>query len=110
MNNKHTPGPWFSNGDNTIFLGSGDENYITADPFGIDVDICQVMAQYEYDKDVLTALQDLSQTEANVRLIAAAPDLFEACIAARDVLCYGGDRQVVVRLIDKAIKKAEIGE
>lgn len=75
---KHTPGPWFANGSNIVYLGEGDENYISADPHGVDVDICQVMAQYEYDNDVKTALQNMSETEANVRLIAAAPELFDA--------------------------------
>jgi hypothetical protein len=117
METKHTPAPWFCNGSNIVYLGNGDENVVTCERMGIDVDICLVFAQYEFDEDVQTALQDLSETEANVRLIAAAPELLSAL---KDLLFMASGKgedphstmnwQIAQRNAISAINKALTGE
>jgi hypothetical protein len=77
METLHTPGPWFCNGSDIVFLGEGDENIITCERKGVDIEICSVFPQYEFDEDVQTAIRCLRETEANVRLIAIAPELLK---------------------------------
>jgi hypothetical protein len=117
MKTKHTPAPWFPNGDNVVILSEGDANFITCESRGIDVDICQVFNQYEFDGDVQTALMDLSETEANVRLIAAAPDLLSALQGLLFMASGRGEDphsgmnwQVAQRNAISAINKALTGE
>ena len=69
MDAKHTPGPW-RNGDNTLDRSRG-HLFIRGGPEG------RVVA------DVNTAMLGGAEVyEANARLIAAAPELLEACKAA----------------------------
>ena len=60
MQAKHTPGPWKASMERRIY-----EVHIT-DPSG------DVVARAEY-------LGNIEETEANAKLIGAAPDLLEAC-------------------------------
>lgn len=48
-----------------------------------------------------------AETEAKVRLIAAAPDLLAACKAAYEMFGDGGDTEHVIRMVEAAISKAE---
>ncbi len=72
MNTKHTPGPWMKTDGNTIKCDLR--------PIGLTVDAGMIVASvvggptsgYSFP-------QDASEVEANARLIAAAPDLFDAC-------------------------------
>ena len=69
---KHTPGPWKT----TRF---GEHTFVTAENhMGLAESICQITDDPE----------DLSSAEsaANARLIAAAPELLEACKAMFDLL------------------------
>lgn len=71
MGNKHTPGPWYqlSGGfiTNSVLLGwAGEDHYV-----------CSVGHQ--------------KHAEANARLIAAAPELLEACKAACQCLIEIGN-------------------
>jgi hypothetical protein len=52
------------------------------------------------------------QCEANAKLIAAAPDLMDACTAARRALTFGKnvDWNIVCESLDAAIAKAEGGD
>lgn len=50
--------------------------------------------------------KDLPSFQANALLIAAAPDLLEACIAAHIVLQGSGDKGKALSMIDAAVAKA----
>ena len=92
---KHTPGPWQS-GESDDFGPIG----ITAGPFdmpplpnGIWVQVAKVNRHGE-------------QTMANAKLIAAAPDLLEACRRALD---YIADDVTERDILAAAIRKATGG-
>lgn len=68
---KHTPGPW------TAYYGDWGEFRVSGGP---DDDLLADLSFYE-DKD---------EGWANAQLIAAAPDLAEALVAALDILTDGG--------------------
>jgi len=72
MKTKHTPGPWKYNGKTDIYGASG-------------ATICELYRGYEH----------ISECQANARLIAAAPDLFKACIMM--------DAAETERQVDKAL-------
>lgn len=88
---KHTPGPWRS-GDvfNTVFgPPNGNPSPLT---------IATVHMLHSYDD---------GSKNANARLIAAAPELLEACKAAlhdKPPVCL---RPTVVEMLISAIRKAE---
>lgn len=110
METKHTPAPWFCNGNNIVYLGATDENFITCERNGVDTDICQIFAQFEFDQEIKTALPELFETEANVRLIAASPELFHELnnlINMHDGKCLNEQDWDVAR---HAIKRALTGE
>lgn len=95
MTSKHTPGPW-----EVMFAGSSkagqpfkiDEAYVYAPNTQDDTAICA---------DIIDPVtQEIS--EANARLIAAAPDLLEACQLALD-----SDDKAVRRFLRAAIAKAK---
>lgn len=119
---KHTPGPW------TVELGR-----LTKDTpiFGFAIKAPgklayvasaglsppdHVLIVHKDFRDHITTGFDEAEVEANARLIAAAPDLLEACIATRDYLkslfqalgelCTSADVEMA-NLIDAAIQKAE---
>lgn len=65
---KHTPGPWFEQ------VGFSDDVEITAESREGMVAICAMDLGFTGHIGV--------EQEANARLIAAAPDLLEACVEA----------------------------
>jgi hypothetical protein len=82
---KHTPGPWEHDGGATGWVGVRAPYKMVASVYG-DRDDCK-----SDDRMV-----------ANARLIAAAPEMYEALAAARQqVVTFGGD------VIDAALAKAE---
>jgi hypothetical protein len=67
---KHTPGPWILSES----LGSSNSYKIEKEPGGLVVKI------YGRDANIPTGeIVRVKRTEANARLIAAAPDLLAAC-------------------------------
>lgn len=52
-------------------------------------------------------LRSNEENERNARLIAAAPELLEACKLLGSVLTNGGLRQAEIEQIQQALKKAE---
>lgn len=94
--NKHTPGPWkWDEGFGAIVAGDGPDMLVTP------------MWRRE-----TTAWGD-ETNEANARLIAASPDLLEACKAALlqqsiHTACLGCDESLVA-ILRAAIAKAEGG-
>lgn len=87
----HTPGPWRTY--------QGDGRWIVA-----------TTSSWAYAATGLIPQLDAETEEANARLIAAAPDLLEAC---KQVIVYGADADDailwtdVIRNIKAAIHKAE---
>lgn len=61
---KHTPGPWTFTGGHVVNRQHGWDGYIIAEPRAYDL---------------YTKLHHNIEAEANGRLIAAAPELLEAC-------------------------------
>lgn len=55
----------------------------------------------------LTTGPDDGESKANARLIAAAPDLLEACKQGYEMMMEGGDRLVMASVFDRAVAKAE---
>ena len=89
---KHTPGPWMATGHET-------------DPRW------QVFYRHSSGGLVRVAICDDDRDDgANARLIAAAPDLLDACKAALNWLSRCGQEGLVREEIEKTVKKAEGGE
>lgn len=74
MNAKHTPGPWL------LIDATDDEIAITTDARMADDIVPIVEVQIGWDEPLE------SEQRANARLIAAAPDLLEACQGLLDAL------------------------
>lgn len=83
MRAEHTPGPWEARPLPTI----GQEHKY----WGVFIN---------------APLSITAVTEANARLIAAAPELLTAAIIARDVLAAIGYESYTVASIESAIRKA----
>jgi hypothetical protein len=99
-----TPGPWF---------GIVDGRYADTE-WNAENDMAQVSTVAPISDAsgktlalVVSEGWDDSELDANARLIAAAPDLLEACESARDVLHalgqnFGGSFEQIERAIAKA--------
>lgn len=98
---KHTPGPWVAD-DRHIHPDKGRLTY----PPGIDpeTDVI-VLVDTDCHRDGLINDTD----KANLRLIAAAPDLLEACKDAAEAFGHGKDftQVAIVDQLERAIAKAE---
>ena len=86
MTNKHTPAPWYYQESNYT------EDIIASEITGHTIARCN-----SYADDGL---------KANAALIAAAPDIYQALKALRNVKA-GEDLQPFYDIADKAISKAE---
>ena len=95
---KHTPAPWIA--DDTVHgPGKGIVHIRSTEPF--PQEICTVWR---------ASLNDPSQFEANARLIAAAPDLLDACDFALSILeALGNGKGDAANACRAAIAKAEGG-
>lgn len=83
--NQHTPGPWYVHG-----------SIISPTPTGKRFAIAEVFRD------------SIETANANARLIAAAPDLLEACKQAVNALelAHGGRDTLVLRKLRGTIEKA----
>ncbi len=86
MTSRHSQGPWMTQVDETPFTV---ESANATDPA-----ICELLPR---DADVYT-----EEDEANARLIAAAPDLLEACRRAVRLL---EQRENVEPLVDSTLQQ-----
>ncbi len=104
---KHTPGPWHFDDRQAGMGDCGSVEALTADRKMVTREVCTVL----FDDD------DPSEDAANARLIAAAPDLKQACEAIQAALSkygaqlsdlFGHDEQFndAVEAVDAAIAKA----
>jgi len=82
---RHTPGPWYAR-PAAAFYG---QYFIYFDKLGNDLTTCE------------------EERRANARLIAAAPELFEACEKALSALEYFDGPEDAIELVREAIAKAE---
>ena len=102
MAKRHTPGPWIWRGKSGSLHRVGEGPYAYGD--------CVLAPTYEYDAGV-----DIIVSEADARLIAAAPDMFAALHQARGALLLDhmvdaagqpfGTTTVALEAIDAAIAK-----
>jgi predicted NAD/FAD-dependent oxidoreductase len=90
---KHTPGPW----------------HIEADDGSSPAAMEECLAICTDDAHIAFAFDD---QKANARLIAAAPELLEACISALDLLSdkYHAEDGPVGKMIRAAIAKAALAD
>ena len=105
---KHTPGPWLA----PIGFDDKSMGYVVYGPpdqfAGLRVSFVP--------EDGMTGcggpLPSANEAYFNARLIAAAPDLLEALIVARDALMFGIESEIdnAVDVVRKAIAKAKGGE
>lgn len=92
---KHTPGPW-SHHNGAIFRDPG------ANPNAEGVAVCFIASKKLRDN---VPVAPLNERPANADLIAAAPDLLEAC---NDAFTCGADLPYkTVELLSMALNKAE---
>jgi hypothetical protein len=98
---KHTPGPW-EYYDNATERGL---NGIT----GISYSVCSNKHVDDRFYLICNTTDGFKQAEADARLIAAAPELLEACKEALSVMKRYADVPVHILALEKAIAKAEGG-
>jgi len=98
MSDKHTPGPWVV--DTTVALGP---YHIITQSEDVPQSRCVVCAFPEWRRKP-SPEADRPRLEADAQLIAAAPDLLEAC---RDALSKIDPFVHDVETIEAAIAKAE---
>ena len=104
---KNTPGPWHIEMDHP----NGDDTEYPMTVRSQEIPKSNQMADYR--GSIVCSFKEahgfrehaLEEAEANARLIAAAPDLLEACQIASNLLWSTG-MNGVARLVDAAIKKA----
>lgn len=90
MKLKHTPGPWIYDPDNDRY------------PLVVRDNDTRIIAHIEDNRAF-----PLPECEANAKLIAAAPELLEALMYARDDLnMILGQKKELAKLINDAIEKA----
>lgn len=101
MKTKHTPGPWFTGCNYPKGIQIITVNSKTDEPNGL---IAKVNKGAWCNKEIDTA---------NARLIAASPDLLEACKAVLHCNNYSQSGPIsaefsdVLNMVEKAIAKAE---
>lgn len=101
MSGKHTPGPWRVEEDTTLiwgrctFFDDGNLNHL-----GIPVAEAHINVG---GSSYFTRTADYDTAYANARLIAAAPELLEACIALQ---MEARARGCGLRIVDEAIRAA----
>lgn len=98
----HTPGPWHVNHNISVHIDSEDGRFVAA-----------VSADEDGNKPE-DGYIPYAEGEANAALIAAAPDLLAACMAASAYLTppasrFPENRKAAAEMIEAAIHKAQGG-
>ncbi len=98
MKTRHTPGPWHIHEDDDVAIDTADGRFI---------------ARIEADdgKSAEDGYIPYAEGKANAALIAAAPDLYDACRAAYAYLTppasrFASNRKAAAALIEAALLKA----
>ena len=86
---KHTPGPWRINGNNMLrWIVADSEVFTHSDDVNRSAYGGNMVCESVY--------------EANTHLIAAAPDLLEACKVALGIIGFGAEHDQISAAIAKA--------
>jgi hypothetical protein len=109
---KHTPGPWEVTKDNlgvcvglNVFLHPEEPRRMTEEECEKEeIDPCDDYSIADCSGGILARPSE--ECEANARLIAAAPELLEACKEALKN-CDGRTQPTLTRKLSQAIAKAE---
>ena len=106
MSAKHTPWPWLLS---TVPTSVGSCHKIGPFPNGTRVDTFACVYADGHRKGIDDANPAAMELAANARLIAAAPDMYEALklIASTDPVDAALDPQRAVRVAREALSKAE---
>lgn len=96
---KHTKGTWYTSGSVNIH----EQRIIADEETGQTIAVCYGRGEHDNRK---------SETEANAHLIAAAPELLEACEMLLDRLNYHGNIDILreegpIEDLRNAITKAQ---
>lgn len=111
--NKHTPGPWEACHDGKckcrqVWSIPGDCPVFTANDKGEKVLVGLIHHEWGDDLDLIYGEIPAEQQEANARLIAAAPDLLEACkLVLENIAPKYSSYHICVEKLRAAISKAE---
>lgn len=94
MKTKHTPGPWHL----SAYRGKPDYDLIWDKS---DRVVCQMFDKYE---------DNFTNYEANAKLIAAAPELLDACINSfKTLIAIGCTMEAeIMQQLESVIKKATV--
>jgi hypothetical protein len=98
MNTQHTPGPW------EIGISPSGHRAIFAEFCDGATDIATPIGMQDCDGDDWTAIDD-GEAQANIRLICAAPDMFDALQAIVDA--YGDRDTLLIAQCKAALAKAK---
>lgn len=93
----HTPGPWF--------VGK----LLPEDDYGESITVGPMEKDCHYEDTIAEVWNDNHDATANANLIAAAPDLLEACKAFLSNMRKYGHQGKADRLMMNAIRKAQGG-
>jgi hypothetical protein len=94
---EHTPGPWTVK--NADHIGDPEEDFSALPPYWF-IDAGKGYAEEGFH---IAAFMK----ESNARLIAAAPELLEACKSAAGLLAEFPEAKTMVKALNAAIAKAE---
>ena len=101
----YPPGSW------SIVNSVGPDNSRGLYILGNDGDVCDLYAERKDEHGIARGLVPFANAESNARLIAAAPDLLEACKLLHKALLRGPQiiRNDEIAQIQNAIQKATVG-
>lgn len=108
---KWTPGPWEVTNGTDVFtqLGANNADGLAAmHNDGWYIADCSSIKTYTADDEIAEISR--GEAKANARLIAAAPELYEALVIARDYALYANAEPGDIGLIDAALSRATEGE
>lgn len=104
---KHTPGPWEVDGEDSFSGVRHDGHPVTQWPM---YRICSHNQLLSYALGDKTGLGSQEESNANARLIAAAPELLEACEQVKSTMEINGHAERnphLYEIVSDAIAKAE---
>jgi hypothetical protein len=104
METKHSEGPWSV----SLYTNVGDERQIWSDKVvnGDQKHIANVFTNHTWEEKLRFCKIDREEQIANAKLIAASPDLLNACNFALQGIKNGQADELTVKILEDAISKA----